>query len=77
MSIFLKVSGLEFAYGEVTVLRGLDLEIEEATKSITPKENIRREPYISINLPDVTKNDEFPIAKAVKNHCNVEKLTPN
>lgn len=31
MSIFLKVSGLEFAYGEVTVLRGLDLEIEEAT----------------------------------------------
>ena len=33
MSAFLKVSGLEFAYGEVTVLRGLDLEVEEGTIS--------------------------------------------
>lgn len=33
MSKFLKVSGMEFAYGEVTVLRGLDLEVEEGTIS--------------------------------------------
>ena len=33
MSAFLKVSGMEFAYGEVTVLRGLDLEVEEGTIS--------------------------------------------
>ena len=33
MSTFLKVSGMEFAYGEVTVLRGLDLEVEEGTIS--------------------------------------------
>ncbi len=33
MSTFLKVSGMEFSYGEVTVLRGLDLEIEEGTIS--------------------------------------------
>ena len=33
MSSFLKVSGMEFAYGEVTVLRGLDLEVEIATIS--------------------------------------------
>ncbi len=33
MSSFLKVSGMEFAYGEVTVLRGLDLEVEVATIS--------------------------------------------
>tara|TARA_B100001027_G_scaffold68976_1_gene47076 strand:+ start:3193 stop:3897 length:705 start_codon:yes stop_codon:yes gene_type:complete len=33
MSSFLKVSGMEFAYGEVTVLRGLDLEVEAATIS--------------------------------------------
>jgi ABC-type branched-subunit amino acid transport system ATPase component len=33
MSAFLKVSDMEFAYGEVTVLRGLDLEVEEGTIS--------------------------------------------
>ena len=33
MSSFLKVNGMEFAYGEVTVLRGLDLEVEAATIS--------------------------------------------
>lgn len=33
MSAFLKVSDLEFSYGEVTVLRGLDLEVEEGTIS--------------------------------------------
>ena len=33
MSAFLKVSGMEFAYGEVTVLRGLDLEVEWGTIS--------------------------------------------
>ena len=33
MSAFIKVSGMEFAYGEVTVLRGLDLEVEEGTIS--------------------------------------------
>ena len=33
MSAFLKVSGMEFAYGEVTVLRGLDLEVEKGTIS--------------------------------------------
>ena len=33
MSSFLKVSGMEFAYGEVTVLRGLDLEVEYGTIS--------------------------------------------
>ena len=27
MSAFLKVTGLEFSYGEVKVLRGLDLEV--------------------------------------------------
>ena len=33
MSAFLKVTGMEFAYGEVTVLRGLDLEVEYGTIS--------------------------------------------
>ena len=33
MSAFLKVSDMEFAYGEVSVLRGLDLEVEEGTIS--------------------------------------------
>jgi urea transport system ATP-binding protein len=33
MTPFLKVSDMEFAYGEVTVLRGLDLEINTATIS--------------------------------------------
>jgi urea transport system ATP-binding protein len=33
MTTFLKVSDMEFAYGEVTVLRGLDLEINTATIS--------------------------------------------
>ena len=33
MSAFLKVSDMEFAYGEVTVLRGLGLEVEEGTIS--------------------------------------------